>query len=171
MHLSRDDFAAWLGRYIAAWRSRDPRAIGDLFSADCSYSYRAGKIVVVGREAIIEAWLAEPDDGAWEAHYEPLAIEQEVHVSIGWTRYLRADATLAHEYSNIFVCRFDDIGQCSEFTEWWMLTAESTAGPDEITAGPDEITAGPGEDAASEASAATPEASTAAPHEPPGAAA
>ncbi len=29
MHLTRDQFAAWLSRYIEAWRSRDPEAIGD----------------------------------------------------------------------------------------------------------------------------------------------
>ena len=29
MSISRDAFVAWLGRYIAAWRSQDPAAIGD----------------------------------------------------------------------------------------------------------------------------------------------
>ena len=28
MHLTRDQFAAWLGRYIEAWRSNDPAQIG-----------------------------------------------------------------------------------------------------------------------------------------------
>ena len=38
----------------------------------------------------------------------------------GWSRYLQADGSVRDEFSNIFVCRFDDAGQCSEFTEWWM---------------------------------------------------
>jgi hypothetical protein len=125
MHLSRDAFAAWLGRYVAAWRSRDPADIGDLFSADCRYSYRAGTRVVSGREPIVEAWLADESGDAWEAHYEPLALDDEVHVAMGWTRYLRQDGSLCHEYSNIFLCRFDEAGQCSEFTEWWMLTYDA----------------------------------------------
>lgn len=128
MHLTRDDFATWLGRYIAAWGSRDPGAIGGLFSADCSYSYRAGSTVVNGRDAIVGAWLADLDEDRWEAHYEPLAIEEEVHVAIGWTRYLGESETVRDEYSNIFVCRFDDAGQCSEFTEWWMRTASQPEG-------------------------------------------
>ena len=88
MQLSRDAFAAWLDRYVAAWRSRDPADIGDLFSADCRYSYRAGTRVVEGRDAIVAAWLADESGDAWEAHYEPLAVDGEVHVAMGWTRYL-----------------------------------------------------------------------------------
>jgi hypothetical protein len=125
VHLSRDAFAAWLGRYVTAWRSRDPADIGDLFSADCRYSYRAGTRVVSGREPIVKAWLADESGDAWEAHYEPLALDDEVHVAMGWTRYLRRDGSLGHEYSNIFLCRFDEAGQCSEFTEWWMLTYDA----------------------------------------------
>ncbi len=33
MHLTRDQFASWLGRYVEAWRSRDADVIGELFSA------------------------------------------------------------------------------------------------------------------------------------------
>ena len=128
MHLTRDGFAAWLGRYVGAWRSRDAGAIGGLFSSDASYSYRAGAAVVNGREAIVGAWLAEEDEGTWEAHYEPLAVEAEVHVAIGWTRYYREDGSLRDEYSNIFVCRFDDAGQCTELTEWWMRTGPEPEG-------------------------------------------
>ena len=128
MPLSRDAFAAWLGRYVDAWRSHDPQAIGDLFSADWAYRYRAGRATVVGREAIVAAWMADEMGDRWEAGYEPLAIDGEVHVSRGLTRYFSADGSLWHEYSNIFVCCFDAAGRCSEFTEWWMLTYDADAG-------------------------------------------
>lgn len=120
MHLTRDQFAAWLGRYVEAWRSRDPEVIGALFSADCSYSFKGGHTSVAGREAIVKAWLEEEEPGSWEAHYEPLAIEDMVHVSVGSTRYFDEAGMPRDEYSNIFVCRFDDDGACSEFSEWWM---------------------------------------------------
>ena len=42
-------------------------------------------------------------------------------MALGWTRYLEPAGSLRDEYSNIFVCRFDADGQCSEFTEWWIL--------------------------------------------------
>ena len=125
MHLTRDHFGEWLGRYVTAWRSGDRAEIGDLFSADAAYSFRGGAEVVSGREAIVEAWLAEDGSSTWEAHYEPLAIEKEVHVAIGWSRYLHGDGSIRDEYSNIFVCRFDDEGRCSEFSEWWMRAPKS----------------------------------------------
>ena len=120
MHLTRDQFASWLGRYVEAWRSRDADVIGDLFSADCAYSYRGGHDVVSGREEIVQGWRAEEEGGSWEAAYEPLAIDDQVHVSIGWTRYFDEGGLVRDEYSNIFVCRFDDDGRCLEFSEWWM---------------------------------------------------
>lgn len=127
MHLTRDEFAAWLGRYIEAWRSRDPEQIGDLFSEDCSYSFQGGHTAVSGREAIVEAWLGEEETGSWEAHYEPLAVEDEVHVSIGWTRYFDEGGTPRDEYSNIFVCRFDEDGRCRSYSEWWMRAPSPVA--------------------------------------------
>jgi hypothetical protein len=128
MQLSRDEFAAWLDGYVAAWRSNDAADIGALFSTDCSYSYRAGQDVVTGRSAIVADWLKDPDDPTtWDAGYEPLAIDGEVHVATGWTRYLKADRSLRDEYSNVFVCRFDASGQCSSFIEWWMRTGPAEA--------------------------------------------
>lgn len=120
MHLDRDQFGDWLGRYVEAWRSRDPEIIGDLFSEDGSYSYRAGQQNVTGRAAIVASWLEEEDDGRWEAAYEPLAIEDEVHVAMGVTRYFDEAGAVRDEYSNIFVCRFDADGRCRDFSEWWM---------------------------------------------------
>ena len=31
-----------------------------------------------GREALVKAWLDEKEPGSWEAHYEPLAIEDSI---------------------------------------------------------------------------------------------
>ena len=124
MHLTRDAFGAWLGRYVAAWKSYDPDGIADLFSEQATYSYRAGTRVVEGRAAIVAAWLADQDEpGSWDAHYEPLAIDGQVHVAIGSSRYFDREGAVREVFSNIFVCRFDPEGRCSEFTEWWMRVA------------------------------------------------
>ena len=128
MHVTRDDFASWLERYIEAWRSADPAAIGDLFSEDVTYSQNGGQSSVVGREAVVEDWLEasyEPEL-AWEASYEPLAIEEELHVAVGSTRYMR-EGGVREEFSNIFVCRFDDEGRCSDLREWWMRAPSPVA--------------------------------------------
>ena len=115
-------FRAWLDRYVDAWRLLDPVAIGDLFSAYVRYAFDPFEEAVVGRPALVASWLADPDEpGSWEADYEVLAIDGDVHVAHGRTRYLTDDrAGVDREFANIFVCRFDDEGRCREFTEYYM---------------------------------------------------
>lgn len=109
-------FQDWLNRYIDAWRAGDPAAIGDLFSADAAYFYGPYREPVTGRDAIVKDWLADPDEpGSWEAEYRPLAVDGDVAVATGESRY--ADGKT---YSNIYVCRFDGEGRCVEFREWYM---------------------------------------------------
>ena len=66
--MDRAAFRAWLQRYIDAWRLNDPVAVGDLFSADVRYAFDPFSEAVVGRNAVIEAWLAseheDPGEGA-----------------------------------------------------------------------------------------------------------
>lgn len=109
-------FQAWLERYIAAWRSADPAAIGDLFSADATYFYGPYHEAVSGREAIVAGWTDSPDEpGSWEAEYRPLAIDGDVAVATGESRYANRST-----FSNIFACRFDSDGRCTDFREWFM---------------------------------------------------
>jgi hypothetical protein len=126
--MTRDKFAGWLTRYIEAWRSYDPDAIGDLFSEDATYSYRGGWDNVQGREAIVADWVREQDDaGTYDATYEPLAIDGDVHVARGTTTYRHPDGSVRDEYSNVFVCTFDAEGRCSSFTEWFVKPQASPA--------------------------------------------
>jgi len=109
-------FQAWLDRYIGAWRSNDRSDIESLFSADAAYYYGPFREPVSGRAAIVADWMKSPDaPGTWEAEYRPLAVDGDVAVAIGESRYTDGKA-----YSNIFVCRFDGEGRCSEFREWYM---------------------------------------------------
>jgi hypothetical protein len=120
--MDREVFGAWLVRYVDAWRLNDPTAIGDLFSDDVRYAFDPFNEAVVGRPAVVAAWLADPDEpGSWEADYEVLAVEGDTYVAHGRTRYLTDDhGEVDREFANIFVCRFDDEGRCREFTEWFM---------------------------------------------------
>jgi hypothetical protein len=115
-------FQSWLDRYIDAWRLLDPVAIGDLFSSDVRYAYDPFEEAVVGRKAVVDSWLVDPDEpGSWEADYEVLAIDGDAHVAHGRTRYLTDDRSgIDREFANVFVCRFDAEGRCREFTEWYM---------------------------------------------------
>ncbi len=108
---------AWLDSYVAAWRSYDPDAIADLFSADASYAYHPyDDEPLRGRDAIVESWLSERDEpGSWDASYAPLLVDGERAVATGESRY--ADG---RTFSNLYVMRFDGDGRCSEFVEWFM---------------------------------------------------
>lgn len=114
--MTREDVAAWLERYIAAWRSYDRDAIGDLFAENATYRYHPWDEPVTGRNAIVESWFEDPDEaGSFEARYEPFAVEGDRAVAVGESTYAGGDA-----YDNVYLLRFDGEGRCSEFREWFM---------------------------------------------------
>lgn len=77
---------------------------------------------VRGRDAIVANWLEHRDaPGTDEGRYVPLAVEGDLAVANGRSRYFESDgATLKTEFDNIFVMRFDGEGRCTEFREWFI---------------------------------------------------
>lgn len=125
--MNRESVQVWLDKYVEAWRTYDAAKIGDLFSEEALYFHNPLEDDPVrGREAIVENWLEERDaPDSWEAHYAPVAVEGNVGVAQGRTRYLLPDGALAQEFANIFVLHFDEAGRCSHFTEWYYLRRSS----------------------------------------------
>jgi hypothetical protein len=114
--VTRDQVQAWLDAYVEAWRTYDPAAIGELFSADASYAYHPYDVPLRGRDAIVADWLRERDEpDSWEAGYSPLLIDGDRAVATGETRYRSG-----RRFSNLYVLRFDEAGRCREFVEWFM---------------------------------------------------
>jgi ketosteroid isomerase-like protein len=125
MSLDRAGFQDWLNRYVAAWKSYDPAAIGDLFSEDVEYRYHPQDEPVIGRDAVVADWLGNKDEpGTYDAQYEPVAIDRDAYVAKGWSRYLNADGTPRDEYFNIYLLRFDGDGRATSFTEYWIQNRE-----------------------------------------------
>ena len=124
--MTRDEVQAWLDRYVAAWRSYDPIAIGDLFGTDAEYRYHPwDDDPVSGRDSIVADWLESPDaTGSWEAHYEPSAVEGDRASAIGTTRYLNPDGSFSTLYHNHWTLRFDGDGRCTDFVEYCMELPE-----------------------------------------------
>ena len=126
-----DQIAAqdWLDRYVAAWMSYEPDAIGALFSADVAYRYHPYDKPILGREAVVASWLGESgaDDastrdepGTYEATYAPVAVDGDVVVAIGRSTYRRGSGgPVVRVYDNCFVMHFDSVGQCRDFTEYY----------------------------------------------------
>jgi hypothetical protein len=125
MTLTHAAFQDWLDRYVAAWKSYDRAAIADLWSEDAQYRYHPEDEPVVGRDTIVSEWLDNQDPaGRFDAQYEVLAIDGDNHVARGWSRYFTEQGELEDEFWNIYLCRFDEDGRCSEFTEWWIQDRE-----------------------------------------------
>jgi ketosteroid isomerase-like protein len=120
----------WLDRYVAAWVSYDPAAIGDLFTEDVSYRYHPSDEPTVGRDAVVASWLGESTaqeastrdaPGTYQAAYAPVAIEGDVVVAIGTSTYYTAPGgPVDTVYDNCFLMRFDASGKCSDFTEYYV---------------------------------------------------
>lgn len=112
----------WLDNYVSAWKSYDPQAIGSLFSEDALYYYGPFEQPLRGREAIVADWLKNRDQaGTYDAQYRAVAIQGDLAVTNGRTRYYEKDtARLVREYDNLFLIRFNDAGECAEFREWYM---------------------------------------------------
>lgn len=115
-------FQGWLDRYVEAWKTYDPDKIGGLFSEDAEYRYHPLDEPLSGRAEIVKNWTENKDaPGTYDAKYEPLAIDGDVHVANGSSGYFEPDGTTKRdEYLNVYVCRFNDAGECTEFTEYWI---------------------------------------------------
>lgn len=114
----------WLDRYVAAWRANERAPIEALFTEDALYSYRpwdSGEHAIRGRDAIVDSWLEEPDQpNAWDAHYEPYAVEGDRAVAVGWSRYAASGDEPERTYHNAYLLRFAPDGRCAEFREFYM---------------------------------------------------
>ena len=128
--MDRAQAQTWLDRYVAAWLSYDAEDIAALFSADVAYRYHPSDEPITGREAVVASWLGEGSSngastrdapGTYAAQYEPVAVDGDVVVATGTSRYReRPDGPVVRVYDNCFVMRFDADGKCREFTEYYL---------------------------------------------------
>jgi uncharacterized protein (TIGR02246 family) len=105
----------WVGAYVRAWNTNDPADIGALFAEDAAYYTAPYREPWRGRETIVAEWLAHKDaPGKTEFTWFPVTVSPDLSIVQGTTRYPRV------RYSNLWLIRLDQVGQCREFTEWWM---------------------------------------------------
>ncbi|MEA2434580.1 MAG: hypothetical protein QOG54_2037 [Actinomycetota bacterium] len=118
--MDHSDVQAWLDGYLAAWKSYDPAAIGELFSETVSYRDYPFAEPLTTREEVVANWLGKKDaPGTYDGEYEPVAVEGEVAVARGTSTYFDADGGIAELFYNVFVMRFDEEGRCKEWTEYY----------------------------------------------------
>jgi hypothetical protein len=122
--LDRAQVQAWLDRYVAAWRTNDAEPIRALFTEGVRYNYRpyGDDHAATGLDALVRDWLENPDPpDSWEAKYEPYAVDGDVAVATGFSRYLATESGPERTYRNVFLMRFAPDGRCAEFTDVYML--------------------------------------------------
>jgi hypothetical protein len=125
--MTHGDVQRWLDRYIAAWRSYDPLAIGDLFGEDATYRFYPYDDAIEGRSEIVRAWVApagnesaRDEPGSWDAKYEPFAVDGDRAVAVGWSRYFATGDTPEKLYHNAYLLEFDGAGRCRSFVEYFV---------------------------------------------------
>jgi hypothetical protein len=119
----------WLKAYVKAWETYSPQAIGDLFTDNATYSFHPYDELVVGRQAIVDSWLKDQDaPGTFEANYKPIAVDGDVAVVNGRSRYFKdsSRSEVTKEWDNIFVIEFDRHGRCRSFREWYVARRGQT---------------------------------------------
>ena len=97
--MRREDVSRWLERYVAAWKSGDRDEIEALFSDDAQYRYHPYDKPLVGRAAIADSWLNEPDEpGSFDASYDCFAADGDSAVAIGTSSYFDGDGLIERVY-------------------------------------------------------------------------
>ena len=92
-----------------------------LFTDDVRYHYQPYGEPVTGLDALVRDWLDNPDPpDSWEAKYEPYAVDGDVAVATGWSRYLATESKPERTFRNVFLMRFAPDGRCAEFTDVYM---------------------------------------------------
>lgn len=133
--LDREGVDRWLAAYVAVWKSYDREEIAALFAADVMYRYHPGDEPIRGRDDVVASWLGEGDfpdaperdaPGTYDASYRTVAVEGDVAVAIGSSRYSEVPGgPVVETFDNYFVIRFDEEGRCREFTEWYLRRSRS----------------------------------------------
>ncbi|TDC52163.1 nuclear transport factor 2 family protein [Jiangella ureilytica] len=108
---------AWIEAYELAWRTPGVEPLGELFTADATYSQGPYQDPVVGLPAIGRMWEAQRDGPD-----EVFRMDTEVVAVDGDTAVVRAEVwygdPVTQEYRDLWVVRLGDDGRCSWFEEW-----------------------------------------------------
>jgi len=107
----------WVERYLHAWESNAPADIEVLFTEDARYFTAPYRTPWSGRDEIVRGWLERAyEPGTWTFEHEVLAVQGNLAFVQGWVQE-RDD----EDAWNLWVIRFDEQDQASEFVEWWMV--------------------------------------------------
>lgn len=121
MRLTLDQFSDWLEGYFTAWKTNQRELLNRLFADEAIYYSGPFKEPNVGRQAIVNGWLANPPPEGFQYTYSPIAISDDTGVTHWNARYHSEQKSgVLIEIDGILVIKFDVQGQCIEHKEWFV---------------------------------------------------
>lgn len=120
MSITREAFAAWMGKYGQAWEARDAKAAVELYAEKGTYQVTPFVDPMRGRQAILEYWthVAQTEENI-QFGYEILAVTPEHGIARWWASFVIVPQQLKTRLEGIFVIVLDDRGKCLQLREWW----------------------------------------------------
>lgn len=115
-------FQSWLEAYKRAWETRDPQAVGELFSEDATYQETPFVAPLRGRTAIRRYWsdVVERSQEQIRFGYEILSIAGNVGIAHWWASFARLASGKKVALDGIFLLTFDAQDRCEALREWWV---------------------------------------------------
>lgn len=114
--MDRDSLNAWIELYERAWRNKEAALLEQLFAPDATYRTAPYENPFEGLDAIVDMW--EPRSGPderFEMSHEIVAVEG--NMGVARVKVVYSDP-VPHEYTDIWIVRFDEEGRCVAFEEW-----------------------------------------------------
>ncbi|MGO8885099.1 MAG: YybH family protein [Streptosporangiaceae bacterium] len=127
--MDRQQAAAWITAYEAAWRAAGTDALAAIFAPYATYLQGPYEEPVIGLPAIARMWEAERTGPA-----EVFSMSSEILALDGGTAVARIEVRygdpVTQDWRDLWIMRFDPDGRCRDFEEWPFAPAKPrSAGP------------------------------------------
>lgn len=120
--MDAEKLKAWLDAYGRAWATRDPQAVGKLFSEDATYQETPFVEPMRGREAIVDYWLQKVKNRQQNPQFgcQVLAVNEYVGIARWQASFIRVSTKKPVNLDGIFLLRFGEDNLCHALEEWWV---------------------------------------------------
>ena len=114
--LTKRQVEDWVGRYLTAWRSNDPKDIAAVFASDADAHELPYETDSEGLSEIVAVWQERSTwDGTseWTFDWQEVAINRDTFVITGIGHY-----PALGDFSNLWVVTLNEDGKASTFRMW-----------------------------------------------------
>ena len=119
--ISSGIFNKWLANYGKAWEAGDAQMAAGLFVEDATYRVTPFDKPLEGRKAIQSYRQAGPgsDHKEVEFSYRIISVRGDEGIAHWQVSLSKENSNILVILDGILVAKFDDLGLCTDFKEWW----------------------------------------------------